>query len=282
MVVPFRLDVAGLTVAGRRAFLALVMLAAAPVAACTAGNATAAAANRAMLDTLAHALFGRPATGWRIYAPKAAWTVGSRCAAVTPGFATALARWQARQGLPATGVMDVPSLMRLAQSWNRARPWVRATAGGACPLPPPETALATAAPGESYAGKTIVLRADTLAAWRRLVADARRALPGLGPEWLTIFSGYRPPDDEAARCADGSCTGVAKASCSSHRTGTSVDAFVGHAPGLPPDSSDDVNRAAMTDSRAYRWLVANAGRHGFVNYVFEPWHWEWTGKEAPR
>jgi LAS superfamily LD-carboxypeptidase LdcB len=36
----------------------------------------------------------------------------------------------------------------------------------------------------------------------------------------------------------------------------------------------------MSGTPAYRWLVANAGRFGFVNYVFEPWHWEWTG-EAP-
>ena len=27
-------------------------------------------------------------------------------------------------------------------------------------------------------------------------------------------------------------------------------------------------------------LVTRATRFGFVNYPFEPWHWEWTG-EAP-
>jgi LAS superfamily LD-carboxypeptidase LdcB len=36
----------------------------------------------------------------------------------------------------------------------------------------------------------------------------------------------------------------------------------------------------MTRTATYRWLLANAGRFGFVNYPFEPWHWEWTG-EAP-
>jgi LAS superfamily LD-carboxypeptidase LdcB len=36
----------------------------------------------------------------------------------------------------------------------------------------------------------------------------------------------------------------------------------------------------MINGLAFRWLVANAYRHGFVNYAFEPWHWEWTG-EAP-
>ena len=40
--------------------------------------------------------------------------------------------------------------------------------------------------------------------------------------------------------------------------------------------------ASATGSRTavYRWMVANAARFGFVNYPFEPWHWEWTG-EAP-
>jgi LAS superfamily LD-carboxypeptidase LdcB len=55
---------------------------------------------------------------------------------------------------------------------------------------------------------------------------------------------------------------------------------VGQAPGFGPDSSADPNRLAMTHGAAYRWLLANAGRFGFLNYPFEPWHWEWTG-EAP-
>ena len=29
---------------------------------------------------------------------------------------------------------------------------------------------------------------------------------------------------------------------------------------------------------AYRWLVRYAARFGFVNYAFEPWHWEWVGR----
>jgi LAS superfamily LD-carboxypeptidase LdcB len=47
------------------------------------------------------------------------------------------------------------------------------------------------------------------------------------------------------------------------------------------DSSADENRRWQAATPAYRWLVANAARFGFVNYPFEPWHWEWTG-EAPK
>ena len=47
-----------------------------------------------------------------------------------------------------------------------------------------------------------------------------------------------------------------------------------------PESSADPNRLFQSRSAAYRWLVANAARFGFVNYPFEPWHWEWTGQTS--
>ena len=25
--------------------------------------------------------------------------------------------------------------------------------------------------------------------------------------------------------------------------------------------------------------MVNAGQFGFVNYAYEPWHWEWTGED---
>jgi LAS superfamily LD-carboxypeptidase LdcB len=59
-----------------------------------------------------------------------------------------------------------------------------------------------------------------------------------------------------------------------------MDLDLGAASGFGPDSTDDANRLFISRGAAYRWMVANAGRFGFVNYPFEPWHWEWTG-EAP-
>ena len=86
---------------------------------------------------------------------------------------------------------------------------------------------------------------------------------------------------DAARCrAEGNCDGIVRARCSAHRTGLAADMYVGQAPGFGPDSSADPNRLFMTRTPTYRWLVANARRFGFVNYPFEPWHWEWTG-ESP-
>jgi hypothetical protein len=138
---------------------------------------------------------------------------------------------------------------------------------------------AAAKPEESYGGKTIQMRPGALDAKRRMVAEARAAGVVRDPRTLTLFSGFRDPLADAARCAsDNNCQGVSRTICSAHRTGLAVDLFIAAAPGFGPDSSADPNRLAMARSGVYRWMVVNAGRFGFVNYVFEPWHWEWTGE----
>ncbi|MBA3810455.1 MAG: D-alanyl-D-alanine carboxypeptidase family protein, partial [Caulobacteraceae bacterium] len=96
---------------------------------------------------------------------------------------------------------------------------------------------------------------------------------------MRLFSAYRSPAYDAARCArDGNCQGIVRASCSPHRTGLAVDIYLGAAPGSAPDSADDANRLYISRGPAYRWMARNAGRFGFAPYAFEPWHWEWTGE----
>ena len=99
-----------------------------------------------------------------------------------------------------------------------------------------------------------------------------------------MFSGYRDPVSDAARCeTEHNCDGAHRASCSAHRTGTAIDLDVGFMP--EPLTADN----ATTDNRmlheyrtpAYRWMVANASRFGFVNYAFEPWHWEYVKGPLP-
>lgn len=74
------------------------------------------------------------------------------------------------------------------------------------------------------------------------------------PRALTIFSGFRDPDADAARClAEGNCNGIVRATCSAHRTaphrtGLALDLWVGQAPGYGPDSSTDTTRDAMVAS----------------------------------
>ena len=243
----------------------------------------AAAMNAASVDEAAWSVFGRPEIGWRIYAPLIAHEIATACGPEQPGFARALSDWQRRHGRPANGIMDPDTLKAMNILWLRRRPFVAANAHGDCPAPPPPSGLAVAAPSEGYLTKPIQLRAAALAAYRQMVAAARADLPSMAadPRLLTIFSGYRDPAQDALNCArDGNCGTIAKAHCSAHRTGLAMDLFLGAAPGFPPESSADANRLFQSRSDVYRWMVANAGRFGFVPYPFEPWHWEWTG-EAP-
>ncbi|MDR6626213.1 D-alanyl-D-alanine carboxypeptidase family protein [Caulobacter segnis] len=244
-----------------------------------AGPPGAAAANAASLSTLAWSPFGKPETGWEIYAPRIAAEIGTSCAAGSEGFAAALARWQVANRLPRTGVMDAAAFAVMLPRWHLARPFVQVNRDGVCPGAPAPTSLATARPDESYGGKTIQLRPAALEAYRRMTAEARAAGVPRRPEALKIYSGFRAPDADAQRCArDRNCQGLIRTICSAHRTGLAVDLFIDAAPGFGPDSSADANRLAMARSPLYRWMVSNAGRFGFVNYVYEPWHWEWTGE----
>jgi hypothetical protein len=243
--------------------------------------APAARANAASLTALPLDPFGKPETGWAIYAPAIARETRTTCPADTPAFAWALAYWQFRHGLTPHGAVDAPTFSAMKDDWQHARPFVRLRESGVCPDPP--RLLATLTPDESRADKPVQLRADALAALRRMVAAARREDPEIAadPKLLTVFSGFRDPAADAARCAaEQNCQGLVRAECSAHRTGLAVDLDLGSAPGFAADSSDDANRLYQTRTPAYRWLVANAGRFGFVNYVYEPWHWEWTGARS--
>ena len=247
--------------------------------ACNIGPGRAAVANTASLRTLVWAPYGRTETGWEVYAPLITREIGATCGPATAAFAASVARWQAAHRLPATGAIDGPTFAAMSAIWQGKRPYVALRAHGTCPPPPASVVVATSA--ESYLGKEIKLRRGTLLAYRKLVAAAKRDVPALtqDPRWLTIFSGFRDPASDAARCArEGNCNGIVRAKCSAHRTGLALDIYVGQAVGLGPDSSADINRRAMVKTSAYGWLLRNAGRYGFVNYPFEPWHWEWTGE----
>ncbi len=250
---------------------------------CAEGPADAARLNAASLRTLPWAPFGRPETGWEIYSPLIAHEIASGCAPDTPAFAHALAAWQGRQGLVADGLMSAATFERMNNVLELRRPFVQLSARNICPAAPDEASLAQAAPAEGYSGKPIRLRPAALAAYRQMAAAARAAVPeaAADPRALTIFSGFRTPDADTARClAEGNCDGVVRANCSAHRTGLAVDLHVGQAPGFGPDSSADPNRLYISRTPLYRWMAANAGRFGFLPYPFEPWHWEWTG-QAP-
>jgi hypothetical protein len=262
----------------------------APVAAqpapagCETNPALAAAArdNATSLQGAEWSVFGRLETGWQAYAPLVVHELRIACPPQSEAFAGALAAWQASRRLPASGEMDEATLRALNLAWLMRRPFVAVTAHGHCPDPPPPEDLAAISPDEGYLGQPARLRPAALAAYRRMVAAARAENPAIAadPKLLSIFSGYRDPAADAAACAlQHACGTPARAgTCSAHRTGLAVDLYLGSAPGYPPESSADPNRVFQSRSAAYAWMVGNAGRFGFVNYPFEPWHWEWTGE----
>lgn len=249
---------------------------------CRAEGWTAAAqANAISLQSLAWAPFGRPETGWQIYVPLIQHELATACPPDSEGFARALAGWQRTQGFTADGMLTELAFLAMKSTAQTRREFVRFTSTGVCPETP--NLVVAAKLEEGYGGKQVWMRPRALEAYRRMAAAARAEVPEIAadPRNLTIFSGYRSPSADAARCqADGNCDGIVRARCSAHRTGLAADMYVGQAPGFPPDSTADPNRLFMTQTPTYRWLLANAGRFGFVNYPFEPWHWEWTG-ESP-
>jgi hypothetical protein len=245
---------------------------------CSVGPRADAARNAASLNSLAWAPFHRPEAGWATYEPLVAREIATACPPTSPGFAAALARWRGAHGLRGPGVLDAPTFSAMYQAWQARRPFV-VVSKRACPAPP--AVVAQARKDEGWSGKPVSLRLGALGAYRKMVAAARAQIPALAADrqLMTMFSGYRSPAYDAERCArQHNCQGVTRAVCSAHRTGLAVDLFFGNAPGQAIDSSDNVNRLYISRTAGYLWMVKNADRYGFVNYAFEPWHWEWTGE----
>lgn len=242
--------------------------------------AAAASANASDLDSLEWSPWGAEETGWRIYAPAIAQEVRTRCAPESQAFAAALARWQARQDLPADGRMSPAVFAPLKALWQGRRGFVAWREHGLCPDAPSEAGLAHIGEDEPVMGKPILATPETIKALRALRAAATRELAlKPGDPVLAVFSAFRSPDYDAERCArEQNCDGVVRAQCSAHRTGMALDLMLGAAPGYEVDSSAGPNRLYQTGTPAYRWLVAHGRRYGFANYVFEPWHWEWAGR----
>lgn len=224
--------------------------------------------------------FGPTEYGWETYLPLIQYELGSDCAPNSPVFARKLAEFQFRHGLPPTGWFDAATFQTFRGLWQERRPFIMARVREQpCPDPPPLYQLGYLVESEEHADRlTRLLRRDVLDAYRRLVAAARAEVPEVAndPELLQIFSGFRDPEADAARCAaSGNCDGLRRAVCSPHRTGTAVDLYVGQLAGMGVDNTSAASRLHMSRTPTYRWLVKNAGRFGFTPYVYEPWHWEW-------
>ena len=126
-------------------------------------------------------------------------------------------------------------------------------------------------------GREYLLTPAAAAAWRALRAAA--ADDGVA---LKIVSAFRSVDRQTEIVREKLARGLtleaifsssAPPGYSEHHTGRAVDVGTMGVPDLEED---------FEDTPAFRWLVANAGRFGFVlsfprdnpqGYVYEPWHW---------
>lgn len=238
-------------------------------------------ADAASIERMEWSPYGAVEWGWVTYLPLIQQELGTDCAPGSAVFAKRLAEFQYAHGLPPTGWFDAGTFRVFRGVWQERRPFVMARVREEpCPDPPPLYQLGYLVESEEHADRlTRLLRRDVLDAYRRMVAAARAEVPEVAadPELLQIFSGFRDPEADAARCAAaGNCDGLRRAVCSPHRTGTAVDLYVGQIAGLGVDNTSPASRLHMSRGATYRWLVRNAGRFGFVPYAYEPWHWEWV------
>lgn len=242
---------------------------------------TAAAARNAVLkNELTWTFAGKQQHGWYLYNALISQMLNTEEDAASNGFAAALARWQQKTGLEASGVLDEMSLSAMVSDWQRSRLKNRE-------LAQPDQ-LVTAPASDFYdperAAELRQVERETYAAYKRMVAAAvadrslglARASNGeLAPaeKYLKIISAFRSREyQDQLRRQSPNAGGVGRAVNSPHFTGRALDFYVG---GDPVDTKDS-NRAIQVKTPVYQWLARNAGRFGFRPYFYEPWHWEYV------
>ena len=242
--------------------------------------ASAATQNATLRNDLTWTFGGKQQHGWYLYDLLIHKTLDTQHDPDTSAFAAALAQWQKRFGLGASGVLDENSLMRMVSQWQSNRLKTRAVAD--------PNQLLTAPTVDFYdpsrAPELRQVERNTYAAYKEMLAAAiadpslklaHTSANELAPKesYFKIVSAYRSRDyqDELRRKSPNSGT-AGLAVNSPHFTGRALDLYVG---GDPVDSKD-ANRAIQVNTPAYRWLVRNAERFGFRPYFYEPWHWEYV------
>jgi zinc D-Ala-D-Ala carboxypeptidase len=241
----------------------------------------AASVNATSIKSLSWDFYGREETGWQIVAPILSRDLKTICPPESPSFASRIAEWQKQEGLKVTGIVDKTVLRRFSRKWQEKRKLKR---GFGTPYPGciygPAKPLAELDPVHDQTNRQIMLvnkiDPDAYAAYKKMIAAAAKDLRDLVPKGqiFKIFSAHRPPEYNQKLCnIDARCDGVQRANCTLHFTGRALDLVVG---GKNGDTKAD-NRLLQSKGRLYHWLLDNAESFGFVNYAYEPWHWEYVG-----
>lgn len=216
---------------------------------------------------------GETQHGWYLYAPLIQRTIHTEAKPDSTDFARALSAWQKQNGVPADGILNHETWMKIVSVYQSDR-FSGANRSQVF------TGLETVASSYFYDPlRPADLRKvgqETLSAYHKMVAAAKKDLSrdvDFSKNWLKIISSYRTPEYQAQlRKQSPNASRAALGINSPHFTGRALDLYVG---GIPV-GTDDRNRAVQVNTAVYQWLVKNADRFGFKPYFYEPWHWEYN------
>ena len=236
--------------------------------------------NGRLRNSLKWSFAGKPQTGWNLYALLIGKTIGSESSPDTAEFAQAISEWQSRSGLPANGILDLPTLEMFVKTWQSQRRVDAVNSNSGQLVSAPITDFYDPSRG----AELLQLDRESYAAYKRMIAAAMKDLSDdlritkageLAPEekFLRIVSAFRSPEYQAQlRKKEPNAGRGALAKHSVHSTGRALDIYVGGEPVI----TKDANRAIQVQTPVYKWLVKNAHRYGFYPYFYEPWHWEYV------
>jgi zinc D-Ala-D-Ala carboxypeptidase len=244
-----------------------------------AAFAQAATQNVTLRDSIAWLFGGKQQRGWYLYGSLIGKLVSSENGPTTPEFAAALSSWQAKFGLPATGILDTDTLYKMVDTWQSIR-----TRDSAFP---PADQLITAPPSEFFdperPEELRQVRIDAYTAYKKMlaaaIADSSLNLKtnpdgtlAADEQFFKIISSYRSREYQEQLRRNSPHAGRAGLAVNSpHFTGRALDIYVGG----EPVETRDTNRAIQVNTPVYKWLVKNAEKFGFIPYYYEPWHWEY-------
>jgi len=252
----------------------------APTRSSTSAAFLAAAERNAIFkNDLVWTFGGKQQRGWYLYELLIRDTLQTKRETDSADFAAAVAAWQKRSGLAATGELDEDSFMAMVSQWQSNRLKDRTAAS--------VDQLLTAPISEFYDPARLdelrQIERKTYNAYREMlkaaIADPTLKLghvdnSQLAPseKYFKIISSYRSREyQEELRRKSPNAGSAGLAINSPHFTGRALDIYVG---GDPVDTRD-ANRAIQVNTPVYKWLVRNAERFGFRPYFYEPWHWEY-------
>lgn len=252
-----------------------------------AGSFRDAAKQNAELRYALKWTFGRKAQrGWFLYTALIQKTVENEASADSEGFAESISKWQKRNRLPVTGLVDKKTLFSLIKHWQSRR---------IKPIRIAKEYQLLSAPISDFFDPTrdsdlLKVENETYKAYKRLIGAAV-ADKSLGLEiaedgtlseeekFLKIVSSYRSPAYQASlRKKQPGASRAQIAFTSPHFTGKALDIYVGG----EPVTTKDFNRAIQVETPVYKWLVTNAEKFGFQPYFYEPWHWEYVPEASFR